>query len=270
MNIQQLGATPVTRLRVLMKKLRDPNGGCPWDLKQNFKTIAPYTIEEAYEVADAIERNHMDDLREELGDLMFQVVFYAQLAEEAGHFTFDEICDGLTEKMVRRHPHVFKDGDERSAEEQTQAWEDMKASERAEKQDETSAYVSILSNVPLGLPALTRAEKLQKRAARIGFDWPDLEGVMDKICEEAQELSEAAESMSSDAVEDEMGDLLFAVTNLARKLGVDPETALRRTNRKFTTRFNAIESHANLKGIALDSLSLDEMERLWQAAKSPK
>jgi MazG family protein len=253
-----------------MKKLRDPDGGCPWDLKQNFNSIAPYTIEEAYEVADAIERGHMDDLREELGDLMFQVIFYAQLAEEDGHFTFDEICDGLTEKMVRRHPHVFSRSDGRNAEVQTRAWEDIKAAERAAKQGaEGVSFPSILSDVPLGLPALTRAEKLQNRAARVGFDWPDLSGVMDKIIEEAQELSDAAESLDADAVEDEMGDLLFALTNLSRKLGVDPETALRRTNRKFTQRFNSIERYAHDEDRRLDSLGLDEMEALWQAAKSP-
>jgi len=270
MKITQLGVTPVTRLRALMKKLRDPDRGCPWDLKQNYKTIAPYTIEEAYEVADAIERGHMDDLREELGDLMFQVVFYAQMAEEDGHFTFDEVCDGLTEKMVRRHPHVFGDGDNRSAEEQTRAWEDIKAAERSAKNNAPDSYVSILSNVPLGLPALTRAEKLQKRAARVGFDWPDLNGVTDKICEEAQELSEAAATMNADSIEDEMGDLLFAVTNLSRKLGVDPETALRRTNRKFTQRFNSIEAYAHDNNAPLDSLGLETMESLWQAAKTPK
>jgi len=270
MNMSQLGVTPVTRLRNLMKRLRDPEHGCPWDQKQSFKTIAPYTIEEAYEVADAIQRGHMDDLREELGDLMFQVIFYAQMAEEDGHFTFDEICDGLTEKMVRRHPHVFGAGDNRSAEQQTQAWEDIKASERASKNDQTESYVSILSNVPLGLPALTRAEKLQKRAARVGFDWPNLDGVIDKICEEAQELSEAAQSRDSDKIEDEMGDLIFAVTNLARKLGVDPETALRRTNHKFTSRFTAIEDYAHEMKTPLGELGLEKMESLWQAAKKLK
>lgn len=270
MDIDRLGVTPVTRLRNLMKTLRDPKGGCPWDLQQSYKTIAPYTIEEAYEVADAIERGHMDDLREELGDLMFQVVFYAQMAEEDGHFTFDEICDGLTEKMVRRHPHVFGAGDNRSAAQQTQAWEDIKAAERAGKASESGAYVSILGNVPLGLPALTRAEKLQKRAARVGFDWPSLDGVMDKICEEAQELTDAADSLNADDIEDEMGDLIFAVTNLARKLGVDPETALRRTNHKFTRRFKAIEDYAHKTDTPLSELGLDKMESLWQAAKTLK
>jgi len=212
----------------------------------------------------------MDDLREELGDLMFQVIFYAQMAEEDGHFTFDEICDGLTEKMVRRHPHVFGAGDNRSAEEQTQAWEDIKAAERAVKNDQAESYVSIIGNVPLALPALTRAEKLQKWAARVGFDWPSLDGVIDKICEEAQELSEAAQSRDADKIEDEMGDLIFAVTNLARKLGVDPETALRRTNRKFTTRFNAIEDYAHKTETPLAELGLEKMESLWQAAKKLK
>ena len=267
MDISSLGVTPVTRLKNLMKKLRDPKTGCPWDREQSFATIAPYTIEEAYEVADAIERDHMDDLKEELGDLMFQVIFHAQIADEKGFFDFDGICDGLTEKMVRRHPHVFVQGDQRSAHEQTKAWETMKAEERAQKQARQDGPISLLADVPVNLPALTRAEKLQKRAARVGFDWPSLDGVIDKISEEAQELAQAHDKMDADSIEDEMGDLLFAVTNLSRKLGVDPETALRRTNKKFCTRFHYIEQQASDNDTSIEQLTLDEMEAHWQAAK---
>lgn len=262
-----LGSTPFTRLKALMKTLRDPQNGCPWDREQSFTTIAPYTIEEAYEVADAIERGHMDDLKEELGDLMFQVVFYAQMAEEDGSFNLDDICDGLTQKMVRRHPHIFKQTDNRSAANQTSAWEAIKAKERAEKLARNNRPPSLLADVPLNLPALSRAEKLQKRAARVGFDWPNLDGVIDKIAEEAAELAYAHKQMDMDAIEDEMGDLLFAVTNLSRKLGINPETALRRTNKKFTNRFEYIERTADAQNKKLEDMSLDEMEALWQAAK---
>ena len=272
MDITQLGATAITRLRTLMKKLRNPVTGCPWDLKQSFETIAPYTIEEAYEVADAIERKNMPDLREELGDLLFQVIFYAQLAEEERLFTFDEICDGLTEKMVKRHPHVFGESapqnQEHGASAQTLGWEEIKKQEREKKAKDNHQTFSLLDDVPLALPALTRAEKLQKRAARVGFDWPDLTGVTDKISEEAKELAEASSDMDTDAIEDEMGDLLFAVTNLARKLKVDPEKALRRTNSKFSKRFSYIESTARTNTTSLEDMSLDEMESLWQQAKT--
>ena len=271
MDISSLGVTPVTRLTNLMKKLRDPIDGCPWDRQQTFKTIAPYTIEEAYEVADAIERGRMEDLKEELGDLMFQVVFYAQMADEQDIFNLDDICDSLTEKMVRRHPHVFGDKKRDGAAAQPGAWEAIKAKERAEKQAQNgqdNGMISLLSNVPVGLPALTRAEKLQKRAAQVGFDWPSLDGVIDKITEEAQELAEAYKQNQPDAIEDEMGDLLFAVTNLSRKMGIDPETALRRTNRKFSTRFKYIEMQAENEGKTLDELSLDEMETHWLNAKA--
>ena len=272
MDISQLGSTAITRLRALMKKLRDPETGCPWDLKQSFETIAPYTIEEAYEVAEAIERKNMPELREELGDLLFQVIFYAQLAEEQRLFTFDEICDGLTEKMVKRHPHVFGETAnsnlEHGASPQPQKWEEIKKQEREKKAKDNNQTFSLLDDVPLALPALTRAEKLQKRAARVGFDWPDLTGVTDKISEEAKELAEASSDMDADAIEDEMGDLLFAVTNLARKLNVDPEKALRRTNSKFCKRFSYIENIAQQDEASLEDMSLDEMENLWQQAKS--
>lgn len=267
MDIDFLGPTPFLRLKTLMKTLRDPEKGCPWDRQQEFETIAPYTIEEAYEVADAIERGHMDDLREELGDLMFQVVFYAQMAQEKGLFNLEDICDGLTEKMVRRHPHVFTKSSQHNPNDQPEAWEAIKAKERASKQSKSDG-LSLLSDIPLGLPALTRAEKLQKRAARVGFDWPSLDGVIDKITEEAQELALAHQQQDMDAIEDEMGDLLFAVTNLSRKMGIDPETALRRTNKKFCTRFEYIEKQARKTNQKLEDMSLDQMEAHWIKAKT--
>lgn len=256
--------TPYERAKQLMAALRNPDGGCPWDLEQSFESIIPYTIEEAYEVADAIQKGDMVELQNELGDLLLQVVFHSQIASEAGHFTLDDVTDGLVEKMVRRHPHVFGDADERTSDGQTKAWEEIKAAERDAK---NKGQDSLLDNVALALPALMRAEKLQKRAARIGFDWPTLDGVIDKITEEAEELKEAAELLEQDAIEDEMGDLLFAVTNLARKLKVDPEVALRRTNKKFTDRFQFIEKSTKSNGVKLNDLTLDEMEELWVAAK---
>ncbi len=266
--VNQLGDTPYKRVKALMEKLRAPDG-CPWDREQGFSDIARYTIEEAYEVADAVARDDMVHLREELGDLLFQVVFHARIGEEAGAFTLDQISDGLVAKMVRRHPHVF--GDEKSKEsarEQLIAWEDIKAAERANKDaDKTGENKSLLDDVPLALPALMRAEKLQKRAARVGFDWPNLDGVLDKIVEEAQEVREAVESGDADAIEDEIGDLLFALTNLARKIGVDPEVALRRTNDKFTRRFKSVEAGAKAQERALSDMNLEQMDALWDKAK---
>ncbi len=262
-DISFLGNTPLERLINLMAKLRS-DSGCPWDKEQTFETIVPYTIEEAYEVRQAIHDDDMGALKEELGDLMFQVVFHSQIASEKEAFNLEEVCDSLTRKMVRRHPHVFEDGDDRTAEEQTIAWEELKAQERAGK-EETKG---ILDNVPLALPALMRAEKLQKRAARIGFDWPNLDGVTDKIAEEAHELAQAVESGLSDDIEDEVGDLLFAVTNLARRLNIDPEKALRRTNDKFTARFRKIEAYASASNTSLEEMSLEDMETQWQRAKS--
>lgn len=261
--IQFLGDTPLERLISLMAKLRSDNG-CPWDKEQTFETIAPYTIEEAYEVREAIRTDDMVSLKEELGDLMFQVVFHSQMAAEQNLFDLNEVCDLLTTKMVRRHPHVFGQGDDRTVEEQTIAWEDLKAKERAGKKDTNG----ILDDVAIALPALMRAEKLQKRAARVGFDWPSLDGVTDKISEEAQELANAVDAGMTDDIEDEMGDLLFAVTNLARKLNIDPEKALRRTNDKFTNRFRKIEAYAADNQISLKEMSLDDMEAQWQLAKS--
>lgn len=258
-DITFLGETPIERLKALMDKLRT---GCPWDAEQTFETIAPYTIEEAYEVSEAIDNNDMTSLREELGDLLFQVIFQTKISSEVAGFGFDDVCDDLTRKMVDRHPHVFQFTDNRTADEQTVSWEDTKAAERDAK-----GHSSLLDDVPLALPELMRAAKLQKRAARVGFDWPNLDGVMEKIIEEAQEVTDAAESGETDAIEDEIGDLLFAVTNLSRKLNIDPELALRRTNAKFTKRFKHIENTAKLESEALTNMTLDEMETLWQAAK---
>jgi nucleoside triphosphate diphosphatase len=237
----------IDQLLSIMEQLRTPGTGCPWDIEQTFETIAPYTIEEAYEVADAIERGHMGDLKEELGDLAFQVVFHARMAQEAGHFDFADVMDSICTKMIDRHPHVFGDAEKPD-------WEAMKAQER-EGRDDTSA----LAGVALGLPALMRAEKIQKRAARTGFDWPDATGARAKVIEEIQEIDEA--KTEAERI-DEFGDLMFAVVNWARKSGVDPEAALRQANGKFERRFRAIETAPDFK-----NLSLDEKEALWVQAK---
>ena len=226
----------ISRLLEIMAKLRDPNGGCPWDLEQNFRTIAPYTIEEAYEVADAIERENLEDLRDELGDLLLQVVFHARMAEEEGAFAFADVVGAIADKMVRRHPHVFADEEHRDAAEQTAAWETQKAEERARK-----GMVSVFDDVPANLPALTRAVKLQKRAGRVGFDWDGYDGVIEKIREELGETVEAIEVGDKNEIELEIGDLLNAVANLARQLDIDPESALRRSNEKFKNRFQFVE-----------------------------
>ena len=267
MNIKRiaksLGDTPQQRLLTMMARLRDPDTGCPWDIEQTFETIAPYTIEEAYEVNDAIERGNMADLKEELGDLLLQVVFHARMAEEQGEFNFDRISDGLVEKMVARHPHVFGGEKERDSDTQTAAWETLKAEERASKSAGTPT--SVLDGIALALPALTRADKLQKRAARVGFDWAEPEQVIAKIIEESKEIVEAFDNKEGQArIHEEVGDLIFAVTNLARKLGVDPEHALRDCNKKFTRRFNYIEKHADAK---LESMGLDALEALYIDAK---
>ena len=252
-------ARAIIALTDVMARLRSPDGGCPWDLEQNFRTIAPYTIEEAYEVADAIERDDMASLKDELGDLLFQAVFHARMAEEAGLFDFAAVAQGIADKMVRRHPHVFGDADMRDADEQTAAWEEQKAAERAEK-----GHRSLLDDVPTGLPGLTRAVKLQRRAARVGFDWTDAKDVLSKISEETAELAEAIDKKDADHIEDEFGDLLFVLANLSRHLNVDPEAALRRTNEKFIRRFRYIE---DTLGDRLAEASLDEMEDLWTQAK---
>jgi MazG family protein len=249
-----------------MDRLRDPETGCPWDREQDFSTIAPYTIEEAYEVADAIQRGQMDELKDELGDLLFQVVFHAQMAGEIGAFGFDDVVNAVCEKMIRRHPHVFagaKDSDSEilDAEAQTEAWEHAKAKEREER-----GAQSLLDDVPRGMAELQRAIKLQKRAARVGFDWGSPQPVMEKFSEEALEMLEAMQSGSFEEMEDELGDLLFVIANLARQLKIDPARALRRANAKFELRFRAIEDAAGSRE-ALDEMDLDDMEALWQQVK---
>lgn len=253
-----------TRLLEIMAALRTPRTGCPWDLEQSFETIAPYTIEEAYEVADAIQRGSMGELRDELGDLLFQVAFHSQMADEAGAFTARQVAEAIADKMIRRHPHVFGDGNERNAEGQTVAWEEMKAAERAER----GRNGSVLDEVALALPALMRAEKLQKRAARVGFDWSEPGPIFDKLEEETREVKSAIASGDRDAIEDEIGDLLFVCANLARRLKVDPELALRLANAKFERRFRAMEDLARGRGQAFDALDLDAQEALWREVKS--
>lgn len=241
------------RLAAVMRKLRDPDGGCPWDLEQSFATIVPYTIEEAYEVADAVERDDMSALKEELGDLLLQVVYHAQMADEAGAFDLSDVVAGIADKMVRRHPHVFGEVDIASAAEQSMAWEKLKAAEKPRR--------GAVEGVALGLPALMRAQKLQSRAARTGFDWPDADGPRAKIEEELAEVAAA----SAQERPEEVGDLLFAVVNYARHLGVDAEDALRQANGKFERRFAAMEAAAGEGFAALDP---DAKERLWQSAKA--
>ncbi len=256
----------MARLLEIMARLRDPEHGCPWDVEQSFRTIAPYTIEEAYEVADAIAQQDMAALKDELGDLLLQVVFHARMAEEDGLFDFDKVAEGIADKMVRRHPHVFGEEKIGSAAAQSLSWEAFKAAERAERAAGSGRAASVLDGVALGLPGLTRAEKLQKRAAGVGFDWPDASQVFDKIDEEVSELKEEVKVVAKpERLEDEVGDLLFAVANLARHLGVDPEAALRHTNAKFERRFRQVEQTFGGK---LEEVSLEEMETAWQAAKA--
>jgi len=269
MSAQQPSTRPIDRLLAVMAQLRDPDSGCPWDVEQTFATIAPYTIEEAYEVADAIERGDYGDLKDELGDLLLQVVFHARMAEESGHFDFDGIATAIAEKMIRRHPHVF--GDERvdGAAAQTRAWEEQKAAERAARQaGSASAPAGVLDGLPLALPALLRAYKLQKRAARVGFDWPTAAPVHDKLHEELAELEHAADAGDAHAVAEEIGDLLFACANLSRHYGVDPEAALRAANAKFERRFRAMEDAAGENGEDLAAAGLERLEAMWQAAKA--
>lgn len=254
----------VPRLIEIMRRLRDLETGCPWDIEQDFATIAPYTIEEAYEVADAIEREAWGELEGELGDLLLQTVYHTQMGEERGLFTFDTVARAISDKMVARHPHVF--GDEsrnKSAEQQTADWEKIKAAERAAKSE-----TRVLDGVAVGLPALLRAVKLQKRAARVGFDWPSTDQVLDKIVEETRELVEARETLTQEEVVEEFGDLMFVMANLARHLGIDPEAALRGANAKFTRRFEAIEDALAEMGKKPDQSDLAEMDALWDRAKA--
>ncbi|HJY37541.1 MAG TPA: nucleoside triphosphate pyrophosphohydrolase [Steroidobacteraceae bacterium] len=252
----------ITRLLGIMARLRDPQRGCPWDLEQTFRTIAPYTIEEAYEVADAIERDDLGSLRGELGDLLFQVVFHAQMASEQGAFAFDDVAAAICDKLERRHPHVFGDARIDSAAAQTIAWEEQKRQERER------AGASVIDDVPLALPALTRANKLGKRAALVGFEWPDVAGALDKLDEELGELrKEVAEQAGEAALANELGDVLFCVVNVCRYLQIDPETALRGANAKFERRFGYVERRLREQGRSSREATLEEMDRLWDEGK---
>lgn len=261
MTVDCPASTVIEDLLQIMAQLRAPETGCPWDLQQDFHSIAPYTLEEAYEVADAIEQGNPAALKEELGDLLFQVVYHAQMAQEAGWFDFDAVVEGICEKMVRRHPHVFGDEDIETAEAQTAAWEVHKQRERGQQD-------SALDGVPLALPALTRADKLQKRASRVGFDWPSIHGVSDKVEEELDELCEEIKNNAgADALMDEAGDLLFAAVNLVRHAGIDPEAALRQGNRKFSRRFRMVERLSEAAGKTVATTDLDTLDKYWDKVK---
>ena len=267
-NTDLLHLSPIERLLSIMTRLRDPDMGCPWDLQQTFDTIAPYTIEEAYEVADAIEHGRMGDLRDELGDLILQVVFHAQIAKEQNIFTFDDVLNSISDKMVKRHPHVFGGSRINDPAVQSLAWEEQKAAERAEKAEIQGQTPSALDGVATALPALTRALKLQNRAARIGFDWPEMAPVLGKIQEEIDELQTEIETGDKSAMMDEMGDLLFSVVNLARHLKIDPEAALRTGNSKFERRFKLLETELAGRGDDISCMSIEALETAWQNIKS--
>lgn len=249
----------------IMRQLRDPDSGCPWDVEQDFHSIAPYTIEEAYEVADAIERKDWSDLRDELGDLLLQVVFHAQMADENGLFSFVDVVDSIHRKMIRRHPHVFGEAVVSDAAEQTDAWERIKSEERKERASKHNT--SVLGEIPKALPALEVADKLQSRAARVGFDWPDAHPVYEKLAEEVEELQEAQVEGDPQRIEEEFGDLLFACVNLGRKLGLNSSQALQKANAKFRARFEQMEEFARQRHTSLEDLSLDQLEVEWQKAK---
>ena len=258
----------IRRLLAIMAALRNPDGGCPWDLEQDFASIAPYTIEEAYEVADAIGRNDMADLRDELGDLLFQAVFHARMAQEAGAFDFADVARSIADKMERRHPHVF--GEERvaSVEAQSAAWEEHKAQERNRKSGQSHENTSILDDVPAALPALLRAHKLGRRMARAGFDWPDALSIAGKVEEELDELRAEIHGGDESRMAGELGDLLFTVAQIGRRLGIDPEEALRRANRKVERRFRSVEDRIRQDGRDIAALPMDDLERYWRAAKA--
>jgi tetrapyrrole methylase family protein/MazG family protein/ATP diphosphatase len=263
---------PIVELLRVMARLRDPAGGCAWDLEQTFGTIAPYTVEEAYEVADAIRRGSMGDLAEELGDLLLQVVFHAQMAKEAGAFDFDDVTRGVSAKMIRRHPHVFGDAQVRTAAEQTAAWEEIKAAERAgktksEANTDAKTGAGLLDGIAVTLPALTRATKLSRRAARVGFVWPDIQAILAKLREEVAELEAEVAAGDTAKAREELGDVLFVCANIARELDVDPEDALRETNAKFTRRFGYIERALAERGSSPEQSNLEEMDALWNEAK---
>lgn len=268
----QKGEQGIDALLKVMIALRTPETGCPWDIEQTFESIAPYTIEEAYEVADAISRGDRHDLKDELGDLLLQVVYHARMAEEEGSFDFTAVTRSITEKMIRRHPHVFKDDKVTSSAAMSVKWEDIKAQERALKAKERGAVTnasppSVLDDVPIALPALTRAHKLQKKASRVGFDWSDVRDVFAKVQEEVDEVQEALTQRDKEHIREEIGDLLFAVTNLARHVEVDAEQALKDANQKFTARFTYIERELTSAGRQIEKTSPEEMDKLWNEAK---
>ena len=256
----------ISTLIQIMAKLRDPNGGCPWDLVQDFQSIKQHTIEEAYEVADAIDRDNMQDLKAELGDLLFQPIYYAQMASENGDFDFGDIVYGICDKLIRRHPHVFGDLDVSDAVDVNANWETIKASERSQKKDSNVAP-SVLDDVPIALPALTRANKLAKRAARIGFDWPDANGPLEKVKEEADEVFAEIQSGNHQKIKEEIGDLLFAVASVARKCDVDPEQALADANRKFARRFQYMEQRCEQSGVEIASAGIKQLELFWEEVR---
>jgi len=259
----------ISRLIEIMAALRNPDGGCPWDLEQDFRSIRHYTIEEAYEVADAIEREDFSDLREELGDLLLQPIYHAQMAKEAGHFDIGDVVEAITEKLIRRHPHVFGEVAADGAADAQNRWENIKAGERAAKAERKGeSEPSILDDVPMVLPALARAEKLTKRAAKVGFDWPDLPAVRAKVTEELAEVAEAEATGDEAALHEEIGDLLFAVANLARKAGIDPEAALRDANAKFTRRFHYVEARCREDGVEAASVGLERLDRYWNEIRT--
>lgn len=260
-------STPIARLLDVMARLRNPDGGCPWDLEQTFATIAPYTIEEAYEVADAIESGDPQHLRDELGDLLFQVVFHARMAEERGWFNFDAVATAIHDKLVRRHPHVFAGVEFATDQLRSANWEDQKAQERAASANRRGDSASILDDVPRALPALSRAAKLGKRASRVGFDWPDVAGIRDKLNEELAELDAEVAASRTDAVAEELGDALFTLVNLGRKLDLDAEETLRAANVKFEKRFRHMESLCKARGLTLETLSPAQWDALWMESK---
>ena len=254
----------------IMRALRNPDSGCPWDLQQNFQSLIPYTIEEAYEVADAIERDDLDDIKNELGDLLFQIVFYSQLATEQQAFNFNDVAQAISDKLTRRHPHVFAGKNINDAQEQTKEWEKLKQQERKAKAGKNLAGLSHLDDVSRTLPSLMRSEKLQKRAAREGFDWPDIKGVMAKVYEELDEVQQEldADIQEQAKLENEIGDLFFSCINLSRHAGVDAEQSLRKANLKFEHRFRELEKKASIKGLKVNEMRAEELENLWQEVKT--
>lgn len=260
----------IEKLVDIMRALRDTKSGCPWDLEQDFQSLIPYTLEEAYEVADAIERNHLDDIKGELGDLLFQIVFYSQLADEQQIFNFNDVAQSINEKLIRRHPHVFAGAKVKDAEAQTKEWEKIKELERKSKAGDRTKILSHLDDVSRTLPSLMRAEKLQKRAAKEGFDWVSIKGVLAKVYEELEEVQQEvdAEAQRKERLEDEIGDLFFSCINLSRHAGVDAEQSLRKANLKFERRFRALEDLANGKGLQVNEMNSDELEELWKQVKN--